>query len=290
MLTVFDYLVMTIPFSDSRAALVIAHPGHELRVYQWLRLARPLCFVLTDGSGHSGKARLDSTTKLLERNGARMGCIYGRLTDREIYSALLKSDVTLFIDLCLELVGELVREEIDYVVGDAIEGYNPAHDVCRFMINAAVEMASRKRKQSLLNFEVSLTSPPGNGAEAMTGKAIRIHLNEEDLSRKLKAAQVYHELAGEVDQILRREGIQAIQTEWLQPVANRDISIRQPESPYYELHGEKQVAAGYYEQVLRYSEHVLPVARALRDYSQNASDEHGPIAVKNPILSPPLSS
>jgi hypothetical protein len=259
---------MTIPFSNSRAALVVAHPGHELRVYQWLRLTRPLCFVLTDGSGGSGKSRLDSTTRLLEQNGARMGCIYGRFTDREIYSAIIKGEVALFTDLSEELVGELVLEEIDCVVGDAIEGYNPAHDVCRFMINAAVEIASRKRKQSLLNFEVSLTSPPDNGAEAMIGKAIRIHLDEEDLSRKLEAAQGYRELAGDVDQILKREGIRAIQTEWLQPVANWGISISQPESPYYELRGEKQVAAGYYEQVLRYSEHVLPIARALRDYSQ----------------------
>ena len=262
---------MTFPFSNSRAALVIAHPGHELRVYQWLRLTRPLCFALTDGSGGSGKSRLDSTTRLLEQNGARMGCIYGRLTDREIYSAMIKGEVDLFIDLSEELVGELVREEIDCVVGDAIEGYNPAHDVCRFMINAAVEIASRKRNQPLLNFEISLASQPTNCAEPLTGKAIRIHLDEEDSSRKLEAAHGYAELAGDVDQILKREGIQAIQTEWLQPVANSGVSISQPESPYYELHGEKQVAAGYYDQVLRYREHVLPIARALRDYSQKTS-------------------
>jgi hypothetical protein len=255
--------------AEAKAALVVAHPGHELRVYQWLRLTRPLCFVLTDGSGGSGKSRLDSTTTLLEQNGARMGSIYGRLTDREIYSAIIKGELDLFIDLSEELVRELVREEIDFVVGDAIEGYNPAHDVCRFMINAAVEIVSRKRNQPLLNYEVSLTSQPANFAEAKIGEAIRIHLDEEDLSRKLEAAHSYHELAGDVDQILKTEGIQAIQTEWLQPVSNWGISISQPpESPYYELHGEKQVAAGHYEQVLRYREHVLPIAQALRDYSQ----------------------
>lgn len=262
---------MTIPFSNSGTALVVAHPGHELRVYQWLRLTRPLCFVLTDGSGGSGKSRLDSTTRLLEQNGARMGCIYGRLTDREIYSAIIKGEVDLFIDLSKELAGELLHEEIDCVVGDAMEGYNPAHDVCRFMINAAAEIASRKRNKPLLNFEISLASQPANCAEPTTGKAIRIHLDEEDLSRKLEAAHGYHELAGDVDQILKREGIPANQTEWLQPVANRGISISQPQSPYYEVHGEKQVAAGYYEQVLRYQEHVLPIALALRDYSQKTS-------------------
>jgi hypothetical protein len=34
---------------DGKAALVVAHPGHELRVFHWLRLARPCVFVLTDG-------------------------------------------------------------------------------------------------------------------------------------------------------------------------------------------------------------------------------------------------
>lgn len=35
--------------SSGRAALVVAHPGHELRVYGWLEQARPRVFVLTDG-------------------------------------------------------------------------------------------------------------------------------------------------------------------------------------------------------------------------------------------------
>jgi hypothetical protein len=136
------------------------------------------------------------------------------------------------------------------------------------MINAAVEIAGRKRNQPLMNFEVSLTGETANWAEARVGEAIRIHLDEEGLSRKLEAAHGYHELAGDVDRILKREGIQAFQTEWLQPVSNWAISPSPPEFPYYELHGEKQVAAGYYERVLRYREHVLPIARALRDHSQ----------------------
>jgi hypothetical protein len=261
--------------TECKAALVMAHPGHELRVYQWLRLTRPLCFVLTDGSGASSKSRLASTTKIVEQNGARMGRIYGRLTDREIYSAIIKVELELFIDLSEELAGELVREEIDCVAGDAIEGYNPAHDVCRFIINAAVEITSRKRNQPLPNFEVSLTNQPANKVEAMTGEPIRIDLNEQDVSRKLEAAHAYHELAGDVDQILKSEGIESVQTEWLRPVSDWGISISQPESPYYELHGEKQVAAGYYEEVLRYREHVLPIAQALRDYSQQSGHAIG---------------
>lgn len=258
---------MAIDFSNSRAALVMAHPGHELRVYQWLRLARPLCFVLTDGSGRSGKSRLDSTTKLLEQNGARAGCIYGRLTDHAIYSAIIKGDFDLFIDLTGELARELVREEIEYVVGDAIEGYNPAHDACRFMINAAVTIANRQRNQPIMNFEVFLAGQSDNHPEKTAGD-LWLYLDEDSCAKKLEAAHGYQEIAFDVRLILSREGMQAIQTERLRPACQCATCDGSTETPYYEIHGEKQVAAGRYEQVLRYREHVRPLAEALRYYSE----------------------
>ncbi len=72
-----------------RAALVVAHPGHELRVHHWMERARPVVFVLTDGSGSAHSSRLASTTAVLEQAGARPGSIYGRLSDRDLYRALL---------------------------------------------------------------------------------------------------------------------------------------------------------------------------------------------------------
>jgi hypothetical protein len=60
-----------LPSLDPAAALVVAHPGHELRVHHWLELTRPFVIVLTDGSGHSGQSRLASTTRVLAAAGAR---------------------------------------------------------------------------------------------------------------------------------------------------------------------------------------------------------------------------
>src|SRR4051794_29308473 len=53
-----------------RAALVVAHPGHELRVHGWIEAVRPLVHVLTDGSGSSGRSRLESTRRVLGPTGA----------------------------------------------------------------------------------------------------------------------------------------------------------------------------------------------------------------------------
>jgi hypothetical protein len=257
----------------------MAHPGHELRVYHWLRLTRPLCFVLTDGSGSTGKSRLDSTTELLQQNAAPIGSIYGRLTDAEIYSAIINLEFERFIDLTAELARALVSEQIDYVVGDAIEGYNPAHDVCRFMINAAVAIANRQAGKLLLNFEISLTSQSDKFRERTDGE-VRLDLDEERLLKKLKVAQAYPGMAAEVDRILSEEGMPALQTERLRPVSytTRDGCA---ETPYYEIHGEKQVEAGRYHQVLRYNEHVRPLEEALRRYSETTSSL--PYSVSNAI-------
>ncbi len=107
---------MAIDFSTSRGALVMAHPGHELHLYRWLHLARPICFVLTDGSGTSGKSRLESTTKLLAESGAQTSAIYGHLTDRALYAAVLKGEFNLFRNLAEKLTEELIQEQ-DRVCG-----------------------------------------------------------------------------------------------------------------------------------------------------------------------------
>jgi hypothetical protein len=54
----------------------VAHPGHELRVFGWLHAARPRVFVLTDGSGRTGRSRLPSTTRILREAGAEPASIY----------------------------------------------------------------------------------------------------------------------------------------------------------------------------------------------------------------------
>jgi hypothetical protein len=99
-----------------------------------MELTHPLVCVLTDGSGSSGQGRLESTTRVLERTGSRPGPIYGRMSDRDIYTAILDRDLDLFRGLAGGLCDALVAHEATCVVGDSVEGYNPSHDVCRLTI------------------------------------------------------------------------------------------------------------------------------------------------------------
>jgi hypothetical protein len=253
-----------------RTALFIAHPGHELSVHGWLELSRPLVFVLTDGSGRTGRSRLAATSELLSRCGARQGSIYGRITDGELYRALLDGRYGLFAGLAEELAAALHREDIDLVAGDAVEGYNPGHDVSRLLLNAAVAIL-RAGGRCIDNRDFPLDGRP----DALTGEArataIRVRLGPAALERKLAAAGSYPGLEDEVARALARHGPKAFATEWLREVRyGLDIDDLLPDPPFYEVHGERRVAAGSYQEVLRYRTHVAPLAECLRSRARRS--------------------
>ena len=251
----------------SPAALVVAHPGHELRVFGWLCLARPSVFVLTDGSGRTGKSRLPATTDLIEQIGARRGRLYGRYSDMDVYESILGQDTRFFTSLADELADALVDSEVRYVVGDANEGYNPVHDVCRRIINTAVRLARRRLDYQIDNLDFLLVGDPAGQSGAENGSGIRLSLNEEIHSRKLRAASAYSELSGDVDQALGSFGTEAFKVECLRIVMASDpLSEQFDVPPFYEQYGAKQVAAGYYSRVVRYREHMIPIFASLDNY------------------------
>ena len=108
----------------SRAALVVAHPSHELRVHGWMQTARPHVFVLTDGSGRISEPRLQRTTRVLEEVGARPASIYGRVKDLDVYDALIKLNFPFFIQLAQELAEEFERQQKNFVSIDLKAGHH----------------------------------------------------------------------------------------------------------------------------------------------------------------------
>ncbi|HET6978331.1 MAG TPA: hypothetical protein VFI24_18515 [Pyrinomonadaceae bacterium] len=300
---------MQLPTPSGRAALVVAHPSHELRIHGWLEQSQPYVCILTDGGGRSGEPRLSRTTEVLNRAGARPGVIYGRLSDLEVYSAILNGDSELFAGLVEELCDAFVSEQIEYVVGDAAEGYSVAHDICRTIIGAAVDLAELKHDHTIKNFDFLVVGRPEQSA---SDEAITLHLDHDAFTRKIKAALAYTpklakdveaalegapfqgvrrfsepQLAGEVDvevskallgalephpqlkaklsDIIEGVPLDAFRVECLRPVSNESGTTWTTGEPlFYELYGEKLVAAGRYDRVIRYREHMLPLARAIR--------------------------
>ena len=261
-----------------------------MRVHRWLESVRPQVFILTDGSGATGRSRLGATTALLTECGAGQGRIYGRLTDLEAYRAILNRDFDLFMQLADELADALASQGVECVVGDASEGYNSIHDLCRIIIDVAVSMSRRASNRPIANFDFAVVGRPDLCAEELRSDAICLQLDAYAFTRKLNAARKYYpELLDEVMYTVNGieqgayylahtdQGNPSIQvmtldffrTECLRPVRDgRNSSALSGGKPFYEIHGERQVAAGRYSQVIRFGEHMRPLADALWNYAE----------------------
>jgi hypothetical protein len=241
------------------AALVVAHPGHELALHGWLEASRPHVFVLTDGSGRSGVSRLGSTRTLLEKAGAFPGEIFGTCPDRRLYEALVAGETSFFLGLAERLAAAIVSGSIEIIVADPAEGYNPAHDVCRLVADAAVRVATAHGR-AVTSWDFPLMR---RAADDLPG-ALRFVLDGAALARKRLAAENYSEMRFEVEAALAHGGPEAYRVETLRPIdPDAKPFLFGDAVPEYEAFGERRVTAGRYERVIRFREHVLPVAEAL---------------------------
>jgi hypothetical protein len=250
---------MTNPFLVGPWTLFFAHPGHELRVHHFIERVRPTVIVLTDGSGATAQSRLDDSRDLLDRLGAHPSALFGPLTDREAYTALMAADASRFVGYA-EVIGEMLRaSRTRSVVIDAAEGYNPVHDICHWIGRSAVRRA-RLLGAPIDLFEVDLVSHPDP-----SGDGLRLCLDDEAFERKLATIARYQALKGETDAAFERYGREAFRVEYLRPLVGAPVPPDAASVPYYEQVGEARVKEGRYSMVLRYGTHVRRVIETLLD-------------------------
>jgi hypothetical protein len=235
---------------------LLAHPGHELRAYHLLERVQPLVAVITDGSGSTGTPRVDDSRAVLQQVGGHPAPVFGIMSDRDAYAALMAADARPFLPLLTSIAELLARASVRAVVIDAAEGYNPVHDVCHWIGRAAVAIA-RQLRDDIELFELDLVARP-DGA----GAGVRLVLDDEALARKLDAVARYDTLASEAETAFARYGREAFRVEFLRCVSGHALP-EEPWIPFYEQVGEARVREGRYGSVLRYGAHVRPVIERL---------------------------
>jgi hypothetical protein len=228
------------------AVLIAAHPGHELHLFHWMERVRPLVFLLTDGSGGAAASRTDYSARCCAAAGAEPGGVFGMLPDRAWYAALLAGDAVPFQAAAEAIASESARRRPSLLVSDAVDGYNPMHDLAAAV---AAGVAARLLVPHLVY-------PVTGGASGEP--AVSLPLDAAARQRKRAAALAYAPLADEARALLAADGAWTIErllrpefawpSEWL---------------PQYEKVGRERIAAGRYEVAITYREHVLPVARRL---------------------------
>ena len=78
---------------NMKTILILAHPGHELRIFHWMEQVRPVVCVLTDGSGGNQSSRTAYSIETVAAARAFLGPVFGQMPDRDWYDAILAVNV-----------------------------------------------------------------------------------------------------------------------------------------------------------------------------------------------------
>jgi hypothetical protein len=246
----------------TKTALIIGHPGHELRAYTFVKKYKPDVFILTDGSGLNKASRIHETIKILDSLGAKFQDSIKIFTDIELYNIVLEQDLSEILSYKNSLKDIIIRNQYDIIVGDALEGFNPTHDICRYLINGIVsDISANNDSKSILNYDLVLDSAPNNISIDNNVEGLSFQLSDDEFQMKVNAAMNYPELKYEVDTAIEKYGKEVFSWESFGRVFDlNQISNWDTLKPYYEDFGEKRVGEGSYSRVITFENHVKPIA------------------------------
>ncbi|MER8922442.1 hypothetical protein [Mesorhizobium sp. M0802] len=233
--------------------LVLAHPGHELRVYHWLECAQPRVYLLTDGSGGRQTARTQYSRHLVKAAGATPGAVFGDIPDAVWYEALLAGETDFFVDVLTKIATDLAGAKNVQFVSDAVDGYNPIHDLAYAYGQALAGALKRTAKvaQHLCSAAVpNVAGPIG----------LEIQLDHAARARKMAAVESYSPLADEANRIVERDP-QCFDRERL---ISQHFDWEGSWAPEWEVIGKERVAAGIYRRCITYKDNVQPIAKRLK--------------------------
>ena len=248
-----------------RQLLILAHPGHELRAFGWMMRNRRV-WILTDGSGRSSETSHQKTTRrLLHEHGASTGGWFGSLSDLAFYDLVRRGDPAPLVDATRQLASRIASSRAETVVGDALEGAIMAHDVCRHLINAAVELASKETGTAIVNLDVILEGAPRLRADSAR-RVERIELSDAEFAGKRAAAQAYDDVRVFVEEAIRRFGESAFRHEVFCEVDPRaGLEAMPEEPPIYRQHGESLVERGIILWSFAIASTLVPFVARLRE-------------------------
>jgi hypothetical protein len=256
-----------------RSALIIGHPAHGLRVHRFLEIYKPVFYIMTDGSGSKGNSKSDNAIEIIEHCGAKASPVICRFSDQEMYRIIKEYDIEAIRNLVNEIVEDLEKNEIDFIAGDSLEGFNPTHDLCRYLVNAVVKIYSHKRGKQTGNYDFLLHGPPDLCPPELVDESIWLKLEKEEFDRKMAVVRNYPEITVDIEYAFNHYGEDAFHIECLRPVKNlNQYTAWNTDVPFYESYGIQKVKDGIYKEIISFEKHLLPLAKFLAKYADDATN------------------
>jgi len=253
-----------IPFKKS--LLIIGHPGHELRAFKFIKDHKPDVVIITDGSGSQHSSRIANSIKILDSLGSRCINLFHPFTDKEIYDFMLNANISAIGEIRDKILNEVLAQGYDLLIGDALEGFNPTHDLCRYIINSIVKKANHENGDyPIKNISYKLDGVSSIKSNLLSNKyEFDLFLSEKEFNEKYTAALDYPELRFEVDKVILLYGKDAFMNEKYEVIDNTEmISNWNTTYPFYENYGKGKVLDGLYQQSIEFEKHMKPIAMAL---------------------------
>ena len=232
--------------------LILAHPGHELRIHHWLEIAKPRVYLLTDGSGGKETSRTRYSRDLVDAAGATRGAVFGDIPDGAWYEALLAGNHDFLVGVFSRMRDDLATAKNVQIVSDAVDGYNPIHDLAYAFGQALCRGLGKTAKVGKQLCSAAVPNVAGR-------VEVAIQLSQAARARKMVAVETYSPLADEARRILERDP-QCFDRENL---ISQDFDWNSSWIPEWELIGKQRVADGRYRKCITYRENVQPAARRL---------------------------
>lgn len=250
---------------SAKTVAVFSHPNHELAIFGLLQRLRPQLVYLTDGGGPD---RIRETRRGLESIGLAEHAHFLDYSEQSFYEALLAGDLGLYDEVADRVRRRFHEIEPRQVFCDAVEFYNPLHDMSLPIVSAALN-----GRLAAAVFEVPLvyqTAAEGEAYEVQRMPPSRragqfeVRLLERELTAKQRARDRGYSLLQEQigpllstlsDAHLAREVVAPAPPSL--PTPGPDCVLR------YEWRAQRLLERGEIERAITYAEHYLPVASSL---------------------------
>lgn len=252
------------PTSAARWLFIFSHPNHEIAVFGHVQRLRPHVLYLTDGGGSQ---RVAESRLGLERLGLGDQATFLDHPERSLYDALLARDVAFWRRLASQVAEVIDRVQPDCVAADAVEFYNPVHDMTLPVAEAAVAMSGarpalyevplifEKRDAAATSYAVQTAIEAGGAA---------IELTPDEWAQKIGSwREIYGELRAQLGAVVDALDERSLAREVLHPARP---ALRQPareERLRYEERGRLLQARGEVADVITHRGHMEPVVQAL---------------------------
>ena len=244
--------------------MVFGHPAHELALFGFLQRFRPQIVVITDGGG---KERIRQSRTGLESIG--LEATYLKFAENDFYGALIRRDISFFETVSNSLSLEIAASQPDQIFCDALEFYNPVHDITLpLVLYAAIAAAGAKI------FEVPLvyqTLARGEHYEIQrippesARRPFRYHLTSQELLAKIHARdEIYLSLRDQAGPEFSTATAEHLATEEAVPAGD---PFAWPHATGRELRYEWRARLlkqqGLIDEIITRADHFIPIVQGL---------------------------